>query len=78
MSKTYKIQRAYQAHKTEFDDYSMGTNNHQAIDEAFRDTGRRFGDQRKMRAKLKVSNRRIERKKNNRESEKIIRESGSE
>lgn len=78
MSKTYKTQKAYLAHHTEFDDYSMGTNNYQAMDEAFRDVGQRYGDQRKMRAKLKVSKRRIERKKNNRQAEKLIRESESE
>lgn len=74
MSKTYKIQRAYRAYKKDWD--KLGDLSE--IDETFRDVGQRYGDQRKMRATLKVSNRRIERKKNNRESEKIIRESGSE
>jgi hypothetical protein len=73
MSKTYKIQRAYKAYKKDFGELSTDT-----YGETFRDVGQRYGDQRKMRAKLKVSNRRIERKKNNRESEKIIRELGSE
>lgn len=78
MSRTYKIQKAYLAHHKEFDDYSMGTDNYHAMEETFRDTGQRYGDQRKMRAKLKVSRRRIERKKNNREASKIIKELGSE
>lgn len=76
MSKTYKIQRAYRAYKKDLGDLSTDTYHEHG--ETFRDVGQRYGDQRKMRSKLKVSNRRIERKKNNRESEKIIRESGSE
>lgn len=35
------------------------------FNEIFQNTGQRYGDQRKMRAKLKVSKRRIERRKNN-------------
>ena len=72
MSKTYKIQRAYLAHKKDWDDLSTGP--WHELNDTFRDVGQRYGDQRKMRAKLKVSERRIERKKNNREAEKIIKE----
>jgi len=76
MSKTYKIQRAYHAHKKDWKELVNGP--FAEFEETFRDVGQRYGDQRKMRAKLKVSKRRQERKKNNRQAEKLIRESGSE
>jgi hypothetical protein len=78
MSRTHKIQRAYIAHHSEFDDYSQGTSKHQDVKSAFRDTGQRYGDQRKMRAKLKVSERRIDKKKSKRAALKQARETESE
>ena len=78
MSRTYKTQKAYLAHHTDYDDIPYGSQRRHAMDDSFRDAGNRYGDQRKMRAKLKVSERRIERKKNNREAEKIIKEFRSE
>lgn len=69
MSRTYKIQRAYHAHKKDWDELITGP--WHEVNDTFRDVGQRWGDQRKMRAKLKVSKRRIERKKNNRTVDKI-------
>lgn len=66
MSRTYKIQRSRIAYKDEFPDYSDGLIKSQEIHDRFRGTSQRWGDQRKMRAKLKVSNRRIEKKKDKR------------
>lgn len=65
MSKTFKTQRAYHAHKKEFGDLSTDT--YHEHNETFRDVGQRYGNQRKMRAKLKVSERRIRRRQENRQ-----------
>ena len=66
MSRTYKTQRAYQAHHTSFDNLSPGKQKLHAIKDAFRTVGERFGNQRKMRAKLKAIMRRIRRRRDNR------------
>ena len=66
MSKTFKTQRAYKARHTDYDKIPYGSRRRHAMDDAFRYTGVRYGDQRKMRAKLKVSERRIRRKKEKR------------
>lgn len=64
MSRTFKIQRAYRAHKKQFNDLTI--NRMRDINDTFRDTGVRYGNQRKMRAKLKVSERRLQRRRENR------------
>lgn len=69
MSKTYKTQRAYQAHHTDYDNIPYGSLRRHAMDNALRDAGIRYGNQRRMRAKLKVAERRIRRKRENRSSE---------
>ena len=74
MSRTHKIQRAYHAYKKDYSGLRSGEMKSSDYYNDLRDVGQRYGDQRKMRAKLKVSERRIERKKNNREAEKIIKE----
>jgi hypothetical protein len=65
MSRTFKTQRAYKAHHTSFDEIPYGSLRRHAIDDATREAGQRYGNQRKMRAKLKVSERRIRRRKEN-------------
>lgn len=66
MSKTFKIQRAYRAFKKTFEEFTFGMQRRHAIDDAMRDVGQRYGNQRRMRAKLKLSERRIRRRKENR------------
>ena len=63
MSRTFKTQRAYRAHHTDYEEIPYGSQRRHAIDDATREAGIRYGNQRKMRAKLKVSERRIRRKK---------------
>jgi len=65
MSRTHKTQRAYLAYHTDISNVPIGTTRGRLFNEIFRNIGQRYGDQRKMRAKLKISKRRIERRKNN-------------
>lgn len=66
MSKTYKTQRAWAAYHTDFDSVAPGKQRLHAIKNVFRNIGERFGNQRKMRAKLKTIMRRLRRRRNNR------------
>lgn len=72
MSKTHKTNRAYHAYKkvkslfpVSLDDGDKWVEAHKAMNEA-NYAGRRYGQQRKMRAKMKVDARKAERKRNNR------------
>jgi len=65
MSRTFKTQRAYQAHHQNFDEYTPGMRLRHVMQDAFRTVGERFGNQRKMRAKLKTLMRRIRRRRDN-------------
>ena len=66
MSKTFKTQRAYQAHHQSFDEYTPGMRLRHAMQDAFRTVGKRFGNQRKMRSRLKAIMRRLRRRRDNR------------
>lgn len=72
MSKSRKTDAAYKAYKKVKALYPVAAGDGQGLVEAHnawnaaQRTGRRYGNQRKMRAELKVDERRIQRKRNNR------------
>lgn len=72
MSNTFKIQQAYKVHKRTFPDpLSDQSEWIDYVNEA-RTCGMRYGDQRKMRAKLKISERKIRRAKEKAQTEKEL------